>query len=111
MYTAVCTKLSKMTQLIFQVSFKIIEFMHILGWLLHQLLTFSTQVFGRFPFDDTNHKVLLKQVPERDWVSAECKNLLDKIFQPIKTRYTVEEIKRDKWFQRVGGGSNSAGNS
>lgn len=75
---------------------------------MNSLRCLQLQVFGRFPFDDTNHKVLLKQVqsrvkfpPDRDWVSAECKNLLDKIFQPIKTRVTIEEMKRDKWYQRM----------
>ena len=67
-----------------------------------------TMMFGRLPFDDTNHKVLLQQVqkspafPSNRNVAGDCKDLICRILSPAKRRINTTEIREDKWFRRLG---------
>ncbi|XP_070576328.1 testis-specific serine/threonine-protein kinase 4-like [Ptychodera flava] len=66
-----------------------------------------TMIFGRLPFDDTNHKVLIQQVqtrvqfPNNKTISEECKNLVCRILSPAKQRINIHEIHKDPWFVRM----------
>ncbi|XP_071505434.1 testis-specific serine/threonine-protein kinase 4-like [Diadema antillarum] len=66
-----------------------------------------TMMFGRLPYDDTNHKVLLNQVqrppgfPSNKAVHSDCKDLICRILSPAKRRINMEEIQQESWFRRV----------
>lgn len=74
-----------------------------------------TMVFGRLPFDDRNHRTLVKQVlagpqfPERHSyqlkVSPECRSLIIKILKPLPDRATFEVVQGDPWFLQHGSAS------
>ncbi|XP_037071608.1 testis-specific serine/threonine-protein kinase 4-like [Pollicipes pollicipes] len=67
-----------------------------------------TMVFGRLPFDDHNHRTLVKQVmagpqfPVRHsyqlQVSDACRELIIKILKPMPNRASFETIEKDGWF-------------
>lgn len=69
-----------------------------------------TMVFGRLPFDDHNHRVLVKQVlagpqfPTRHSyqlkVSTECRELILKILKPLPHRANTKDIQQDPWFSK-----------
>ncbi|XP_071784998.1 testis-specific serine/threonine-protein kinase 4-like [Asterias amurensis] len=67
-----------------------------------------TMVFGRLPFDDTNHKVLLQQVqkspsfPSNRNAADDCKDLICRILSVAKRRIHISEIREDRWFRRLG---------
>ena len=66
---------------------------------------FLLQVFGRLPFDDTNHKKLLKAVqagpkfPDGRDVSLECRDLISGILRPRNQRFTIDDIKAHVWYR------------
>ncbi|XP_022084010.1 testis-specific serine/threonine-protein kinase 4-like [Acanthaster planci] len=68
-----------------------------------------TMMFGRLPFDDTNHKILLQQVqkppafPSNRNVAEDCKDLICRILSPAKRRINISEIRENRWFRRIGG--------
>nr|CAD7449322.1 unnamed protein product [Timema bartmani] len=61
-------------------------------------------VFGRLPFDDTNHNQLLKQVqakvtfPKEPRVSSACRSLITRILAPARRRLPITAIRHDRWF-------------
>lgn len=73
---------------------------------LSTVFRFTTLVrLGRLPFDDQNHKKLLRQVtkpvnfPEKPPLSKESKNLVRKMLNPIiAKRAPYVELKQDPWF-------------
>ncbi|XP_054770468.2 testis-specific serine/threonine-protein kinase 4-like [Lytechinus pictus] len=66
-----------------------------------------TMLYGRLPYDDTNHKVLLNQVqrspgfPNSKVVPGECKDLICRILSPAKRRINMEEIQQNAWYIKV----------
>lgn len=66
-----------------------------------------TMVFGRLPFDDSNHRNLIKQVqskvnfPSEPVVSEDCKHLISDILCSTKERATLNTIRQNAWFKRV----------
>ncbi|KAJ8041191.1 Testis-specific serine/threonine-protein kinase 4 [Holothuria leucospilota] len=66
-----------------------------------------TMLFGRLPYDDTNHKILLHQVqrppvfPSGKNVAEDAKDLLCRILSPAKRRIQMNEIREDHWFKRM----------
>lgn len=65
----------------------------------------SGQVFGRLPFDDTNHKKLLKAVqsgpkfPDGRDVTTECRDLITAILKSRGQRLRIDEIKQHIWYK------------
>lgn len=63
------------------------------------------QVFGRLPFDDSNHRKLLKQVnegpsfPDTDKVSRECRVVIKKLLSQLELRITIQQLQNDPWFK------------
>ena len=63
------------------------------------------QVYGRLPFDDSDHKKLLKQVqtkiafPPKPEVSEKCRILIIKILSKNTDRVPLRNIKADPWFR------------
>lgn len=63
-------------------------------------------VIGRLPFDDSNHRELLKQVrfgptfPHKRPISNECKNIITKILVRREDRPPIGIIKQHVWYQR-----------
>ena len=74
-----------------------------------------TMVFGRLPFDDHNHRTLVKQVmagpvfPARHAyqlkASSELRDLLVKILKPMPARPEFDVIRQDVWFGKFCAGS------
>lgn len=66
-----------------------------------------TMMFGRLPYDDTNHKILLHQVqkppvfPPGKNVAEDAKDLMCRILSPAKRRIQMDEIRKDHWFKRI----------
>lgn len=66
-----------------------------------------TMMFGRLPYDDTNHKVLLNQVqrppgfPSSKTAQSDFRDLICRILSPAKRRINMEEILEDAWYRRV----------
>ena len=66
---------------------------------------FCIQIFGRLPYNDSDHKALLKQVhsdvvfPTNRNASTVVKSLISKILTGCKKRYTIKQIKDDQWFR------------
>lgn len=64
------------------------------------------QVLGRLPFDDSNHKALLKQVkkgpvfPENVSIALDCKALIKKILRR-RERLSLTQIRNDGWYKRM----------
>ncbi|XP_064641201.1 testis-specific serine/threonine-protein kinase 4-like [Lineus longissimus] len=65
-----------------------------------------TLVFGRLPFDDSNHRILLKQVqsaveyPHSSDVSPECRTLISKLLTHRSKRLTLEQIMNETWYKK-----------
>lgn len=66
------------------------------------------QVVGRLPFDDTNHKELLRQVtrrgpqfPAKSDVSKDCRDLVTKILVKRQDRLSIPQIKKHKWYNKL----------
>lgn len=65
-----------------------------------------TMLYGRLPFDDSNHKKLLKQVqqkvvfPAKPEVSEECRILIVKMLSKMPERVPLSNIKFDPWFKK-----------
>ncbi|CAG2248637.1 STK22 [Mytilus edulis] len=65
-----------------------------------------TMVYGRLPFDDSNHKKLLKQTqqkvifPGKPVVSQECRIIILKIFVKFNDRMPIANFRYDKWFKK-----------
>ncbi|XP_077982380.1 testis-specific serine/threonine-protein kinase 4-like [Glandiceps talaboti] len=65
-----------------------------------------TMVFGRLPFDDTNHRTLIQQVQNRvqfpgsKTASEDCKDVICRMLTPAKTRINMKEIRHSAWFKR-----------
>ena len=63
-------------------------------------------MIGRLPFDDSNHRELLKQVrkgptfPEKREISNECKNLISRILVRREDRPAILMIKQHIWYRR-----------
>ncbi|XP_013379948.1 testis-specific serine/threonine-protein kinase 4-like [Lingula anatina] len=64
-------------------------------------------VFGRLPFDDSNHKKLLNEVQNKvvfpggkDFVPDDCKDLISKILVKKRDRLSLEEISEHPWIIR-----------
>lgn len=68
--------------------------------------SFALQVYGRLPFDDTNHKKLIKQAqagvifPSKPEISEKCKNLISKLLSKASDRIPMRFIKSDPWFKK-----------
>ncbi|XP_074644541.1 testis-specific serine/threonine-protein kinase 4-like [Tubulanus polymorphus] len=66
-----------------------------------------TMVFGRLPFDDSDHRTLLKQVqspvdyPANSQVPVDCRLLISKILTGRRQRARMVDIEKDPWFRRV----------
>ncbi|GAB1859270.1 Testis-specific serine threonine-protein kinase 4-like protein [Camponotus japonicus] len=64
-----------------------------------------TMVYGRLPFDDTNHTQLLKQVqnrvgfPKLPKVSRSCRSLISRILVPQSIRLRINSIRNDAWLE------------
>ncbi|KAH3692543.1 testis-specific serine/threonine-protein kinase 4-like [Dreissena polymorpha] len=64
-----------------------------------------TMLYGRLPFDDGDHKKLLKQVqsrivfPNKPVVSSDCKLFILKIFLKVPERVLLKHMKLDAWFK------------
>ncbi|XP_067207050.1 testis-specific serine/threonine-protein kinase 3-like isoform X2 [Linepithema humile] len=62
-------------------------------------------VYGRLPFDDTNHVQLLKQVQNKvvfhkhPRVSRSCRSLITRILVPQSARLHISNIKNDTWLE------------
>ena len=71
--------------------------------ILTKYLLYS-QVYGRLPFDDSDHKKLIKQAvhgvifPSKPAVSEKCQNLIRKLLSKASDRIPMSFIKRDLWF-------------
>ncbi|KAL6441294.1 hypothetical protein ACFW04_003507 [Cataglyphis niger] len=64
-----------------------------------------TMVYGRLPFDDSNHAQLLKQVqnrvafPKLPKVSESCRSLISRILVPQSARLRINNIRNDTWLE------------
>lgn len=64
-----------------------------------------TMVYGRLPYDDADHKRLLKQVtsrvifPSKPDISDRCRILIIKILSKAQDRVPLKNIKADPWFK------------
>ena len=73
-----------------------------------------TMLYGRLPFDDSNHKKLLKQVqqkvvfPGKPEVSEQCRILILKMLSKSSERVPLSNIKYDTWYKKF---DNSISNS
>jgi hypothetical protein len=67
--------------------------------------TFPFQVYGKLPFDDSDHKKLIKQAqsrvtfPATPEVSPKCKMLLVKIFAKATDRLPIKHFWSDPWYK------------
>ena len=66
-----------------------------------------SQVHGRLPFNDSDHRKLLKEVmagPKfpRTSVSAGCKDIITKIMAPFYTRLNIAGIRDHEWYTSAG---------
>ncbi|KAJ8302717.1 hypothetical protein KUTeg_019113 [Tegillarca granosa] len=65
-----------------------------------------TMLYGRLPFDDSNHKKLLKQVqsrivfPAKPEVSEECRILILKMLNKASERVPLANIRYDPWYKK-----------
>lgn len=65
-----------------------------------------TMIYGRLPFDDSNHKKLLKQTqqkvvfPGKPVVSQECRIIMLKIFVKASERTPIVNFRLDKWYRK-----------
>ncbi|XP_061189688.1 testis-specific serine/threonine-protein kinase 4-like [Saccostrea echinata] len=65
-----------------------------------------TMLYGRLPFDDSNHKKLLKQVlqkvvfPAKPEVSEDCRILIVKMLSKMPERVPLSNIQFDTWFKK-----------
>ncbi|KAK3086587.1 hypothetical protein FSP39_020688 [Pinctada imbricata] len=65
-----------------------------------------TMLYGRLPFDDSNHKKLLKQIqqkvvfPGKPDVSEECRILILKMLVKAPDRIPLSNIRFDTWFKK-----------
>jgi len=69
-----------------------------------------TMLYGKLPFDDTNHRLLLKQVQSplrippnyKNDVSEEAKTALKNIIQPESTiRWYIDDTLSFKWLKKI----------
>ena len=74
----------------------------------HFLLFPFTQVCGKLPFDDSNHKELIRQVTKRGpqfsstpEVSKEFKDLIVKMLTKLSRRITIDQIRIQPWYQKL----------
>ncbi|XP_041376525.1 testis-specific serine/threonine-protein kinase 4-like [Gigantopelta aegis] len=64
-----------------------------------------TMVFGKLPFDDSNHAKLLKMVqsrvvfPAKPSVSENCRVMISKILVRANERPTLAEMQREPWYK------------
>ncbi|XP_070165970.1 testis-specific serine/threonine-protein kinase 3 [Polyergus mexicanus] len=64
-----------------------------------------TMVYGRLPFDDSNHAQLLKQVQNKvafhklPKVSESCRSLISRILVPQSVRLRINNIRNDAWLE------------
>jgi len=69
------------------------------------MIVFFPQMYGLLPFDDTDHRKLMKQVqsrivlPAKPEVSEEVKACLYKIFLKATDRVTMKKLQQDIWFR------------
>ncbi|XP_076373283.1 testis-specific serine/threonine-protein kinase 3-like [Tachypleus tridentatus] len=62
-------------------------------------------VFGKFPFNDSDHRKLLQQVqkpvefPPSPLVSSEVNGFINKLLVSASDRAYVEDIRRDPWYK------------
>ena len=73
------------------------------------------QVYGNLPFDDTNHKKLIKQAirgvifPLKRTVSIKCQHLIKKLLTKASDRIPMRFIKSDPWFMQQTAAEKAAG--
>ncbi|CAH1779654.1 unnamed protein product [Owenia fusiformis] len=66
-----------------------------------------TMVCGRLPYDDSNHKTLLRQVqskivfPSKINLDTDLKDLIQNILVKCQERITIQNIRRHPWFTKV----------
>ncbi|CAH1270018.1 TSSK4 [Branchiostoma lanceolatum] len=67
-----------------------------------------TMMYGRLPYDDSNHRTLLHQVQNpvvfpnaKHSVSEDCKTMINKILSSAKRRLYIDGIRRTGWCRRV----------
>ncbi|XP_071959364.1 testis-specific serine/threonine-protein kinase 4-like [Antedon mediterranea] len=66
-----------------------------------------TMMFGRLPYDDTNHKTLLSQVqrppsfPSNKSVAQDFKDIICKLLISPKRRLHIRNIYDEQWYNRV----------
>lgn len=71
------------------------------------MFIYSLQLYGRLPYDDSNHKKLLKQVqnrvvfPPKPEVSEECRIFILKILVKGQDRIPLSSMKYDVWFKKI----------
>ncbi|KAK3597561.1 hypothetical protein CHS0354_018155 [Potamilus streckersoni] len=64
-----------------------------------------TMVYGLLPFDDSDHKKLLKQVqstvkfPTTPVVSNKCQKIILKMLAKLKVRVHLKKLGEDEWFK------------
>ena len=64
-------------------------------------------MFGRLPFDDSNHRKLLKQVtegptfPTTDKVSKDCRHVIKKLLSRLDSRLSLQQVQSDPWFKHT----------
>ena len=64
------------------------------------------QVYGRLPFDDSDHKKLIKQAvsgvifPKKPEISEKCQNLINKLLLKASDRIAMRSIKSDPWYKK-----------
>ena len=64
------------------------------------------QVYGRLPFDDSDHKKLIKQAvsgvifPKKPEISEKCQNLIQKLLLRASDRILMRSIKSDPWYKK-----------
>ena len=69
-------------------------------------MNFNFQLYGRLPFDDSNHKKLLKQVqnrvsfPSKPEVSEGCRIIILKMLTRLQDRIPLGNFRYDPWFKK-----------
>ncbi|KAL3859711.1 hypothetical protein ACJMK2_009915 [Sinanodonta woodiana] len=64
-----------------------------------------TMVYGLLPFDDSDHKKLVKQVqstvkfPSTPFVSSRCPKIILKMLAKHKVRVNLKKLAQDEWFK------------
>ena len=105
------SKINKTTLFIKDISqnrsvFEIFRVQCIFGLFLKKLLIVKLQIYGRLPFDDSDHKKLIKQAvtgvifPLKPEVSEKCRNLINKLLCKASDRIPMRFIKSDSWFRK-----------